>query len=117
MPDFTSGVLLGRPRHIRRMSLAQLEALAVGLKQAAARVSKAGVAVVKRKASPGHQTPRLIVIAEAGWCRLTGAPEPEPLPAETLAPGWRQHSGTDPPSRGRAYARGRQRDRPGASAG
>jgi len=53
MPDFASGVFLGRPRHVRRLSLVQLEAQAVGLEQAAARVSKAGVAVVKRKAGRG----------------------------------------------------------------
>jgi hypothetical protein len=87
MLDFTSGVLLGRPRHVRRLSLAQLEALPVGLEQAAARVSKAGVAVVKRKIGAGHKTPQLLVITEASWRRLTGAPEPEPLPAETLARG------------------------------
>ncbi len=87
MPDFTSGVFLGRPKHVRRLSLVQLEASAVGLEQAAVRVSKAGVAEVKRKAGPGHQTPRLIVITEAVWCRLTGGAEPEPLPAETLARG------------------------------
>jgi hypothetical protein len=87
MPDFTSGVLLGRPKHVRRFSLAQLEAWAVGVEQAAARVSKAGVAVAKRKAGPGHPTLWLIVITEAVWRRLTRAAEPEPLPAATLARG------------------------------
>ena len=87
-PDLGSAFRLARPRHVGRLSLAQLEALAVDLEQvAAARVSKTGIAVVKRKASPGHQTPRLMVITEAAWCRLTGTPEPEPRPAETLARG------------------------------
>lgn len=74
MPDFTSGVLLGRPRPVRRLSLAQLGALAVETEQLGAKVQKAGVAVVRRLAGEGRETPRLFVMTETAWRRLSGDP-------------------------------------------
>jgi hypothetical protein len=48
---------MSQPKHVRRLSLAQLEALAVSVEQSGARASRAGVAVVKRRAGSGRETP------------------------------------------------------------
>ena len=71
-PGFAAEVQLGRPKHVRRLSLAELETLAVGMEQSGARASKAGAAVVKRRAGSGRETPRLMVMTERAWCRLFG---------------------------------------------
>jgi hypothetical protein len=55
-----------------RRALAQLETLAVSMEQAGAPASKAGVAVFKRRAGSGYETPRSIVMTERAWSWLCG---------------------------------------------
>ena len=81
-----SQVQLGRPKHVRRLSLAELEVLAVRWEQAGARASKAGLAVVKRRAGSGRETPRLIVMTERAWCRLSGPADGGQTDANAPAP-------------------------------
>ena len=56
-----------------------------GVEQAGARASKAGIAVVKRRAGSGRETPRLIVMTERVWSRLSGAGDSELSGPEVLA--------------------------------
>jgi hypothetical protein len=85
MPDFASSVLLGRPRHVRRLSLGQLEALAVETEQFGAKVQQVGVVVVQRLAGEGRETPRLFVMTEKAWRRLSGDPAINPPELEAEA--------------------------------
>ncbi len=51
-------------KHVQRVSLAQLEALAVEMAALGATQGKTGVVVVKRRAGRGMVTPRLVVMTE-----------------------------------------------------
>lgn len=72
--DFEAERYVGQVKHVRRLSLAALEALALEMErvgfQSAPR--KCGVVVVKRRAGRGRTTPRLIVLTETVWRRLGG---------------------------------------------
>ena len=72
MPNIASDVLLGRPRHVGRLSLSQLEGLVVEAEQRGEKAQKAGVAVVQRVIGGGRRAPRLFVMTETTWRRLTG---------------------------------------------
>ncbi len=76
--DFESDAHVGRVRHVQRLSLAQLEALAEETEHLGVEVSKTGVVVIKRRAGAGCQTPRLVVMTETVWRRISagdgGAP-------------------------------------------
>lgn len=58
-------------KHVRTLPLAQLEALAVEMEAVGTAKGKVGLVVVKRRAGRGQPTPRLVVMTEAVWCRLT----------------------------------------------
>ncbi len=63
-------------KHVRRLSLAELEAVAVELARIGAERGKACVVVVKRRAGCGTPTPRLVVMTERVYASLvlgTGA--------------------------------------------
>jgi hypothetical protein len=68
--DFESDAHVGRVRHVQRLSLAQLEALAEETERLGENVSKTGVVVIKRRAEAGRQTPRLVVMTEMAWRRI-----------------------------------------------
>ncbi len=72
--DFETSRYVGQVKHVRRLSLAALEALALEMERAGFRCSpwKCGVAVVKRRAGRGRKTPRLIILTETVWRRLGG---------------------------------------------
>lgn len=65
--DFESPGYVGQVKHVKRLSLATLEELAVEVERIGAAKAKVGVVVVKRRAGRGQPTPRLIVMIEAAW--------------------------------------------------
>lgn len=71
--DFETSRYVGQVKHVRRLSLAALETLAVAMERVGFRRSprKCGVVVVKRRPGRGKVTPRLIVLTEAVWRHLT----------------------------------------------
>ncbi len=68
--DVESPTLVVQVKHVQRMSLAQLEALAVEMAALGEEQGKIGVVVVKRRAGRGTPTPRLVVMTEGVWVRL-----------------------------------------------
>ena len=62
-------------KHVKRMALAELEALALEIERIGfqKRVPKIGVVSIKRRA--GKKTPRLLVLTEAMWRELHGGGE------------------------------------------
>lgn len=68
--DVESPTVVAQTKHVRRLSLAQLEALAREMQAVGARKGKVGLLVVKRRAGRGRDTPRLIVMTEEAWCQL-----------------------------------------------
>ena len=69
--DVESPHFVAEVKHIRRFSLAQLEALAVEMALLGAQRGKVGVVVVKRRAGRGDKTPRLIFMTAEGCSCLT----------------------------------------------
>ncbi len=72
--DFETSRYVGQVKHVRRLSLAAVEALAVEMEHVGFRSAprKHGVVVVKRRAGRGRRTPRLIVLTEIVWRTLMG---------------------------------------------
>jgi hypothetical protein len=75
--DFETKGFVGLVKHVRHLSLAALEALALQMQCAGVQKSpgKCGVVVVKRRAGPGRRTPRLVVLTEAVWRKIAGGQE------------------------------------------
>lgn len=69
--DFESERYVGQVKHVRRLSLATLERIAVETGRLGATRGKAGVVVVKRRAGCGHATARIVVMTDATFGRLT----------------------------------------------
>ncbi len=70
--DVESALYVAQVKHVRRLSLASLEALAVEMEQLGTQRSKAGVLMVKRRAGAGRPTPRLVVMTEVVWREMNG---------------------------------------------
>ena len=62
--DVESPSIVAQVKHVQRLSLAQLEALAVEMARLGVTRGKTGVVVVKRRAGRGMVTPRLVVMTE-----------------------------------------------------
>jgi len=62
--DVESPSTVVQVKHVQRLSLAQLEALAVEMARLGVTRGKTGVVVVKRRAGRGTVTPRLVVMTE-----------------------------------------------------
>ena len=75
--DVESPTVVAQVKHVQRLSLAQLELLAVEMEEIGKERGKVGVVAVKRRAGRGHPTHTLIILTEAAF--LTLAP---PLPSE-----------------------------------
>ena len=58
-------------KHVQRLSLAQLEALAVELETLGTERHKLGLVIVKRRAGTGIHTPRLVVMTDSVYRQLT----------------------------------------------
>ncbi len=63
--DVESPRVVAQVKHVKRLSLAELEALAVELEGIGAARGKVGLVVVKRRAR--RPTPRLVVMTETTW--------------------------------------------------
>lgn len=61
---------VGQVKNPLRMSLAEIEALAMEMESAGFQSGRVGVLVVKRSAGTGVQTPRLIVMTDNAWLAL-----------------------------------------------
>jgi len=68
--DVESPTLVVQVKHVQRMSLAQLELLAVEMEQIGAEKGKIGLVVVKRRAGRGHPTKALVILTEAAFLAL-----------------------------------------------
>ena len=64
--------IMAQVKHLKRLSLAQLEVLALEMDTLGRKRGKVGLVVVKRRAGIGRETPRLIVLTEATWRVLNG---------------------------------------------
>lgn len=60
--DVESEHFIGQVKHVRRLSLTEVEALAIEMARLGTQRGKIGVVVVKRRAGRGIETPRLIVM-------------------------------------------------------
>ena len=68
--DVESETVVAQVKHVQRLSLAQLEALAVEKAALGQEQGKLGLVTVKRRAGRGTPTPRLVVMTEGVWVRL-----------------------------------------------
>ncbi len=68
--DVESEIYLAQVKNVARLSLAQLEELALEMATLGEEQGKVGIVVVKRKGGRGRGTPRLIVMAETAWREL-----------------------------------------------
>ncbi len=73
--DVESPTVVAQVKHVQRLSLAQLEALAVEMERIGEERGKVGIMVVKRRAGRGTATPRLVVMTEGVWRGLRGSIE------------------------------------------
>ena len=65
-----SDTYLAQVKNVARLSLAQLEELALEMATLGEEQGKVGMVVVKRKGGRGRETPRLIVLTETAWRNL-----------------------------------------------
>ncbi len=68
--DVESPTVVAQVKHVQRLSLAQLEALAVEMEQLGQREGKMGLVTVKRRAGRATPTPLLVCMPEAVWKKL-----------------------------------------------
>jgi len=69
--DVESPTVVAQLKHVQRLSLAQLELLAVEMEEIGKERGKVGVVAVKRRAGRGRSTRTLIVMTEAAFLALT----------------------------------------------
>lgn len=69
--DVESARYVAQVKHVKRLSLAQLERLATEIAEEGRKRSKCGLVVLKRKGGRGCKTPRLIVMTEEVWRAIT----------------------------------------------
>lgn len=65
--DVAGPGIVAQVKHVRRLSLARLEALAVELEALGTQRGKVGIVIVKRRAGRGQPTPRLVVMTQAAF--------------------------------------------------
>jgi len=65
--DAESDRYVAQVKHVARLSLAELERLAVEMEGEGRRRGKCGLVIVKRRAGKGCRTERLIVMTEGVW--------------------------------------------------
>lgn len=68
--DVESCTYVAQVKNVARLSLAQLEELALEMATLGEEQGKVGIVVVKRKGGRGRETPRLIVLTETAWTEL-----------------------------------------------
>jgi len=70
--DCESERVVAQVKHVQRLSLAQLEALAVEIAALGEEQDKIDLLVVKRRAGRGKGTPGPVVLTEDAWRKLVG---------------------------------------------
>lgn len=65
--------IVAQVKHVRKLSLARLEALALEMATLGQGRDKVGLLVVKRRAGRGQETPRLVIMTEGAWQALDAA--------------------------------------------
>ncbi len=70
--DAESGRHVAQVKHVRRLSLAELEALPAEIAAIGEQRGELGLLVVKRRAGRGQPTPRLVVLTEDVWRAVHG---------------------------------------------
>jgi hypothetical protein len=78
--DAESPWAVAQCKHVRRLSLAELEALAVEAERQGTARQKAGLVVVKRRAGRGQPTPTLVAMTAATFRAWAGHPTPVDTP-------------------------------------
>ena len=68
--DVESDRMVAQVKHVQRMSLAQLEALAIEMERLGSEKSKVGLVVVKLRAGRGHSTKALVILTEGAFRAL-----------------------------------------------
>ncbi len=68
--DVESPTVVAQVKLVQRLSLAQLEALAVEMERLGAEKSKVGLVVVKLRAGRGHPTKALVILTEGAFRAL-----------------------------------------------
>ena len=68
--DFESKSFVGQVKHVKTMSLKQLEDLAMEMEVHGAVAKKIGVVTVKRRGGSGKPTVRLVVLTDSMWGKL-----------------------------------------------
>lgn len=71
--DVEGPTLIAQVKHVKRLSLDQIEALALEMCDLGIQRRKEGVLVVKRRAGRGTHTPRLVIMTEGVFERLMKA--------------------------------------------
>ena len=79
--DAESSWAIAQAKHVRRLSLTELERLALEAGRQGTQRAKVGLVVVKRRAGHGTPTPTLVVMTAAMFRAMSG-----PLPGEPAAP-------------------------------
>lgn len=78
--DVEGPVFLAQVKERNRLSLAELESLALEIERQGQLKTKAGIVMVKRSAGRGRPTPWLIVMTEATFRLVNGALPTDDLP-------------------------------------
>ena len=70
--DCESSWAVGQAKHVKTLSLAALETLALEAERQGAQKNKVGMVIVKRRAGAGRPTPMLVVMAEGAFRAMSG---------------------------------------------
>jgi hypothetical protein len=71
--DCESDSYVCQVKEVQRLSLAQLEALALEVERQGSQRQKLGLVIVKRRAGRGRETPQLITMTESVFREMNGA--------------------------------------------
>ena len=77
--------MLAQVKHVRRLSLTELEAVAVEMAERGETSRKLGIVVVKRRVGRGVPTQRLVVMTDAVFETLVGRVQQCPKPVADAA--------------------------------
>lgn len=70
--DVESSWAVGQCKHVKTLSLAALEALALEAERQGDQKAKVGLVIVRRRAGRGIRTPRLVVLTESAFRAMNG---------------------------------------------
>jgi hypothetical protein len=76
--DCESAWCVAQCKHVKTLSLAALETLALEAERQGAQKNKVGMVIVKRRAGAGRQTPLIVVMTEGAFRAMNGRLPGEP---------------------------------------